>query len=199
MPTYLSPAGNPEVWDAPPPGYFTEEEWVAAHPPPAPTPEERALARDAARRADGEAALARVMRAAAAASPDFSDAEVAAVAATGVYPAWAAGASYRAGDRLTHGDDFPPYRVVQDVAFAVAGHEPGQSATLALYQPVDDGHAGTLSDPKRLVPGLAVEVGLFYVWGGAVWRLARELGLAYAGREPGAPGMESYWTRIDGV
>jgi hypothetical protein len=41
--TYFSPAGNPEVWLEKPAGYFTPEEWAAAHPepePPAPTPEE---------------------------------------------------------------------------------------------------------------------------------------------------------------
>lgn len=38
--TYYSPSGNPEVWEERPKGYFTTEEWQAAHPAqeaPAPT------------------------------------------------------------------------------------------------------------------------------------------------------------------
>jgi len=32
MPTYISAEGNAEVWDEKPEGYFTNEEWLAAHP-----------------------------------------------------------------------------------------------------------------------------------------------------------------------
>ena len=38
MATYFSPAGNPEVWDEKPEGYFTPEQWAAAHPQPEPEP-----------------------------------------------------------------------------------------------------------------------------------------------------------------
>ena len=34
MSTYYSPNGNPEVWNERPDGYFTEEEWLSAHPQP---------------------------------------------------------------------------------------------------------------------------------------------------------------------
>ena len=37
MPTYISPTGNPEVWEAKPAGYLTQEEWERAHPAPMPT------------------------------------------------------------------------------------------------------------------------------------------------------------------
>ena len=37
MPTYFSPTGNPEVWEAKPAGYFTQEEWERAHHAPIPT------------------------------------------------------------------------------------------------------------------------------------------------------------------
>lgn len=30
--TFYSESGNPEVWEVKPEGYFTEEEWIAAHP-----------------------------------------------------------------------------------------------------------------------------------------------------------------------
>lgn len=43
MYTFFSPNGNPEVWDEKPTGYFTPEEWQAAHPvepEPEPTIEE---------------------------------------------------------------------------------------------------------------------------------------------------------------
>ena len=43
MPTFISPSGNPEIWNEKPEDYLTPEEWDAAHqppPPPEPTPEE---------------------------------------------------------------------------------------------------------------------------------------------------------------
>lgn len=40
MTTFYSPTGNPEVWASKPDGYFTPEEWAAAHPTPKPTLEE---------------------------------------------------------------------------------------------------------------------------------------------------------------
>ena len=36
--TYYSPDGNPEIWMEKPEGYFTPEEWQAAHPAPEPEP-----------------------------------------------------------------------------------------------------------------------------------------------------------------
>ena len=38
MAIFISPSGNPEVWGKKPAGYFTPEEWQAAHPAPEPTP-----------------------------------------------------------------------------------------------------------------------------------------------------------------
>lgn len=38
MPNFYSPEGNFEVWEKKPKGYFTVEEWQAAHPSPKPTP-----------------------------------------------------------------------------------------------------------------------------------------------------------------
>ncbi len=38
MPAYISPQGHPEVWKEKPAGYFTPEEWMAAHPAPEPEP-----------------------------------------------------------------------------------------------------------------------------------------------------------------
>lgn len=36
MGTFYSPTGNPEVWAQKPAGYYTPEEWLAAHPQPEP-------------------------------------------------------------------------------------------------------------------------------------------------------------------
>ena len=43
MAKYYSPAGNIEVWDEKPQGYYTVEEWQEMHPyiPPTPTKEEQ--------------------------------------------------------------------------------------------------------------------------------------------------------------
>ena len=38
MPTFYSPEGNPEIWDACPEDYSTPEAWAAAHPAPEPEP-----------------------------------------------------------------------------------------------------------------------------------------------------------------
>lgn len=38
MATYISPQGNPEIWETKPEGYFTVNEWKAAHPEPASPP-----------------------------------------------------------------------------------------------------------------------------------------------------------------
>lgn len=38
MPIFFSPEGNSEVWAQKPSGYFTPEEWKAAHPAPVPVP-----------------------------------------------------------------------------------------------------------------------------------------------------------------
>lgn len=47
--TFYSPDGNPEIWESRPEGYFTPQEWWAAHPAPepepyTPTPEEQQAA-----------------------------------------------------------------------------------------------------------------------------------------------------------
>ena len=38
MATYISPTGNPEVWESKPDNYYTPEEWAKAHPQPEPEP-----------------------------------------------------------------------------------------------------------------------------------------------------------------
>ena len=47
MAIYISPEGNPEVWDKKPDEYFTPEQWAAAHPAPEskPDPDAERLAR----------------------------------------------------------------------------------------------------------------------------------------------------------
>lgn len=64
--TYISPSGNPEIWNTRPAGYFTPEEWEEMHrpaPPEPPTLEEAraaALAALATRRWQAETAGIRV-------------------------------------------------------------------------------------------------------------------------------------------
>jgi hypothetical protein len=55
MPKFYSPAGNFEVWETKPIGYYTEAEWAELHPappPPEPTKEEKLAALDAQYEAD---------------------------------------------------------------------------------------------------------------------------------------------------
>lgn len=53
--TFYSPSGNPEVWAERPTGYFTLEEWQAAHPGPEPSPTQKEI--DFAREAEIKAEL----------------------------------------------------------------------------------------------------------------------------------------------
>lgn len=47
MPIFFSPSGNPEIWELCPTGYYTQEEWAALHPAPAPTLDEQKLQKKA--------------------------------------------------------------------------------------------------------------------------------------------------------
>ena len=53
--TFYSPSGNPEVWAERPTGYFTLEEWQAAHPDPEPSSTQQEI--DFAREAEIKAEL----------------------------------------------------------------------------------------------------------------------------------------------
>ncbi|MBO6103278.1 MAG: hypothetical protein J6P03_08520 [Opitutales bacterium] len=83
MGRYYSPTGRCEIWDTPPAGYKTEEEWAALHPPPPPpppepTPEEiaaQAAAEKQARFAAIDAASVRPLRAIAAGTATEYDRE----------------------------------------------------------------------------------------------------------------------------
>ena len=55
MPTFYSPAGNPEIWDEQPEGYITVEEWEAARAA-------KAAEAEAARLAEYNSASARISR-----------------------------------------------------------------------------------------------------------------------------------------
>lgn len=191
MNTYFSPSGNPEVWEEKPPGYMTPEEWSEANPPTPepghePTNEERA----AYAKMEADAIIMPMLMRQAANVEEMTDAQMAVMGAAGYFDAWQPGQAYAAGRRLMYGGMV--YVVVQTIAMSLEHQPPGAEGMLAVYRPVDAA-AGTESDPKTLVPGMDAVAGLFYQYGGKLWKCLRDIAPTFAGRMPGDAGMETFW------
>ena len=168
MATYYSPAGNPEVWDAMPEGYVTEEEWIRTHPV-VETPEER---KEAARRKAETLVMERVQESALQTAA-FSASEFAVLATAEAFPLWAAGEAYAAGRRIQH--EGVVYEVVQDVT-ALENQPPDAEGMLAVYRPLSiaggEESTGTAEDPIPFIYGMDVLSGKYYSYGGKLY-LAR--------------------------
>lgn len=87
------------------------------------------------------------------------------------YPEWAAGAEYSAGYKVRRGGKL--WRCVQ-AHTAQAGWEP-ESAP-ALWERIDEQHAGTQDDPIPYDGNMALSEGLYYTQGGVVYRCTRSTG-----------------------
>lgn len=93
--------------------------------------------------------------------------------------------------------DMVLYEVMQEHT-SQAHQPPGSTGMLAVYRPVDPAK-GTEDDPKTLILGMDALTGLYYKWDGFVWKCLRDLIPTFEGRQPGAPGMETYWQKIRAV
>ena len=111
-------------------GDWPQQEWrlvggELVHDPPPPTEEELAAAEEAERRAQLEAAVPMLVRAAA---PSMADAQLLSVPL--LFDEWEPGRDYQAGEVLRHAGEM--YRVAQAHA-SQSQWEPGASGTESLY------------------------------------------------------------------
>ena len=87
-----------------------------------------------------------------------------------LFPTWeevlAAGAKLPSGRIITK--DGQPYRVAQEVT-PQAQQTPGMDGMLAIYRPIDEGHAGTLEDPVPWVYGMDCLAGTYYSYNGDIY------------------------------
>lgn len=86
-----------------------------------------------------------------------------------LYPAWAPGAVYGAGERVQRGGRL--WRCQQGHT-AQAGWEPETAAS--LWTEVCQAHAGTVGDPIPYGGNMALEAGKYYVQGGVTYRCTRD-------------------------
>ena len=86
------------------------------------------------------------------------------------YPVWPNGVdetgAYRAGQVVT--DNGSLYRVVQAVT-PIESQPPHGEGRLAVYRPIDTGHAGTQGDPIPWVYGMDCHTGSYYNYSGVTY------------------------------
>ena len=168
--TFYSPSGNAEIWDKKPKGYFTPEEWAAAHPEPTPepyvpTPEEAAMFAQA----EASAILTKKAHKQLAQTETFSAAELATLAKAGLYDPWAAGAKYVKGNRIARNGVV--YEVQQAVT-AQAHQAPDSAGMLAIYRPISasgDTADGSRDKPYAYLNGMDVSTGKYYSFEGKLY------------------------------
>lgn len=168
--TFYSPDGNAEMWDKKPKGYFTPEEWAAAHPEPTPepyvpTPEEAAMFAQA----EASAILTKKAHKQLAQTETFSAAELATLAKAGLYDPWAEGAKYVKGNRIAHNGVV--YEVQQAVT-AQAHQAPDSAGMLAIYRPISasgDTADGSRDKPYAYLNGMDVSTGKYYSFEGKLY------------------------------
>ena len=94
-----------------------------------------------------------------------------ALAVKNLYPVWAVGKTYNAGDRFTYADVL--YKVVQ-AHTSQADWVP--SETPALYTIINETHAGTVEDPIPYEGNMALENGKYYTQDGVIYLCNRDTG-----------------------
>lgn len=87
-----------------------------------------------------------------------------------LYPVWPNGVdetgAYRAGQVVT--DNGTLYRVVRAVT-PIESQPPHGEGMLAIYRPIDEGHAGTAEDPIPWVYGMDCHTGSYYSYSGVTY------------------------------
>ena len=85
------------------------------------------------------------------------------------YPEWAAGQDYTDGYKVRHGGKL--WRCLQ-AHTSQTGWEPEN--TPALWTEICETHAGTLDDPIPYSGNMALESGMYYIQGYAIYRCTRD-------------------------
>lgn len=91
-----------------------------------------------------------------------------------LYPAYAVGKAYAAGDKFVYGGDL--YRVLQSHT-SQESWTPG-AGTESLYVRIDEQHDGTKYDPIPYNGNMALESGKHYSQGGVTYLCTRDTGIA---------------------
>ena len=89
-----------------------------------------------------------------------------------LYPGWAAGVEYKAGEKVQRADRL--YRCLQGHR-SQAGWEPETAAS--LWTEVCEAHAGTADDPIPYNGNMALESGKYYSQDGVTYRCTRDTGI----------------------
>lgn len=96
---------------------------------------------------------------------DFTSEEFSLFAAAELYPVWAAGAAYTAGQRIQHSGIV--YQVMQNVT-ALEHQAPDAEGMLAVYSPLSSSAEtdadGSQELPYTFIYGMSVEAGLYYTY-----------------------------------
>lgn len=188
---YYSPDGNPEVWAEKPTGYFSVEEWQAAHPAPEPeppTPEEKAAMELMVAQAEASAIFtARAQRQLVQAEA-FAPAEFATFAKAGLFDPWAAGVAYAKGKRIVHKGVV--YELQQPTT-SQAHQPPDATGMLAIYRPISAEGSdadGSRAKPFAYISGMDVYTSKYYTFDGKLY-------LAKADMKPCTwnPGTAGLW------
>ena len=108
----------------------------------------------------------------------FSPAEFAVFAKAGLFPAWAPGAEYAAGDRVDYKG--AAYEAMQPVS-AQAHQPPGSDGMLAVYRPISANPAsgaepdGSRENPLAYTGGMDVFSGKYYAFEGALYHARADM------------------------
>lgn len=98
----------------------------------------------------------------------LTDAE--AVIVKTLYPVWAAGQSYKVGDKIAYNGGL--YKILQAHTSQEAW-KPG-AGTESLYARIDEQHGGTQNDPIPYNGNMALVSGTYYSQGGMIYRCTRD-------------------------
>lgn len=101
-----------------------------------------------------------------------------AITAKALYPTWESliGTAAAVGQRFRYGDTL--YKVIQAHTYQ-ADWIPGTS-TAALYEAIDESHAGTIDDPIPWVQPMQLYSGKYYTDKGKLYECWRDSGIALA-------------------
>lgn len=116
-----------------------------------------------------------------------------------LFPTWEE--ALQSGAELTPGrvitQDGQPYRVAQAVT-PQAHQAPHNDGMLAIYRPIDEGHAGTREDPIPWLNGMDCVAGNCYSYNGAVYQVAEGGTMSPCVWPPDTAGMWQ-WVKVEEV
>lgn len=86
-----------------------------------------------------------------------------------LFPEWKSETDYTKGQIVTWNEQL--YHIEQDVT-SLDSQSPDMEGMLAIYRPIDVGHAGTLEDPIPWISGMDCYAGKYYSYKGKVYKVA---------------------------